>query len=269
MAADEGDGLKGAEGRTAGGTEQGEEPLASQADAIEQILDQIAEQDALDAAADASADALERLDAGGLRRAAGVSDVSAVTVDGDGGLEGDGLTEDIVDERTAWEGTFLRAEDVTVRLPNGRLAQRDVIRHPGAVAVIALTDDGKLVLVHQYRCSIEQVTLEIPAGKLEPGEDPQHAAARELVEETGYEASRMAYLGPIATAAGYSDEIIHIYMAMGLKFVGARPDDDEFLSVDLVDLNEMVDSVLDGKVVDSKTVIGVLLCDAIARRMEA
>lgn len=241
----------------------GKGKLEGRADAIEQILDQIAEQDALDAAADASVDALERRAA---EAPASVSDVSAVTVDADGG---DGLTEEIVDERTAWAGTFLRAEDVTVRLPNGRLAKRDVIRHPGAVAVIALTDDGKLVLVHQYRCSIEQVTLEIPAGKLELGEDPQHAAARELVEETGYEASRMAYLGPIATAAGYSDEMIHIFMAMGLRFVGARPDDDEFLSVDLVDLNEMVDAVLDGKVVDSKTVIGVLLCDAISRRMEA
>lgn len=180
----------------------------------------------------------------------------------------DGLTEEILDSRVAWRGDFLAVDDVTVRLPNGKIAHRDVVRHPGAVAVIALTDEGKLVLVHQYRTSLEQVTLEIPAGKLEVGEDPAHAAARELLEETGYMASRMAYLGPIAVAAGYSDEIIHLYMAMGLSFEGARPDPDEFVHVDLVDLDEMVDMVLDGKVIDSKTVAGVMLCDAIARRME-
>lgn len=180
----------------------------------------------------------------------------------------DGLTEEIIGSRTVWRGSFLAAEDLAVRLPDGRVAQRDVIRHPGAVAVVALTDEGKMVLVHQYRTPIEQVTLEIPAGKLDPGEDPADAAARELAEETGYAATRMAYLGPIAMAPGYSDEIIHIYMAMGLRFVGASPDDDEFIQVDLVDLGEMVDRVLDGKVTDAKTVVGVLLCDAISRRME-
>lgn len=180
----------------------------------------------------------------------------------------DGLSEEILDSRVVWRGDFLAVDDVAVRLPNGKTAHRDVVRHPGAVAVIALTDDGKIVLVHQYRTALEQVTLEIPAGKLDPGEDPARAAARELLEETGYMAARMAYLGPIAVAAGYSDEIIHLYMAMGLSFEGARPDEDEFVHVDLVDLDEMVDRVLDGKVIDSKTVVGVMLCDAIGRRME-
>ena len=192
---------------------------------------------------------------------------AAAALDEDG--PEDGLTEEIIGSQTMWCGKFLSVEDVKVRLPNGRVAHRDVVRHPGAVAVIALTNDGKLVLVHQYRTSLEQVTLEIPAGKLNLGEDPAHAAARELAEETGYKAARMAYLGPVAVAAGYSDEIIHMYLAMGLTFVGASPDDDEFLHVDLVDLGEMVDRVLDGKVVDSKTIIGVMLCDAISRRMEA
>ena len=161
----------------------------------------------------------------------------------------------------------MTVDDVTVRLPNGRPAHRDIVRHPGAVAIVALTDNNKLVMVHQYRTSLEQVTLEIPAGKLGPGEDPKQAAARELVEETGYEAENLAYLGPIAVAAGYSDEILHLYMAMGLSFVGACPDDDEFLNVDLIDLGELIDQVLDGKIVDSKTIIGILLCDAILRRM--
>lgn len=204
------------------------------------------------------------------RRARNAARAKRSLVDDEPAVSGadDGLTEEILDSRVAWRGDFLAVDDVTVRLPNGKIAHRDVVRHPGAVAVIALTDEGKLVLVHQYRTSLEQVTLEIPAGKLEVGEDPAHAAARELLEETGYMASRMAYLGPIAVAAGYSDEIIHLYMAMGLSFEGARPDPDEFVHVDLVDLDDMVDMVLDGKVIDSKTVAGVMLCDAIARRME-
>ena len=207
--------------------------------------------------------------ASGGSAGAGASAVSGIGVEaGDEGPE-DGLTEEIIGSQTMWCGKFLSVEDVKVRLPNGRVSHRDVVRHPGAVAVIALTNEGKLVLVHQYRTSLEQVTLEIPAGKLNPGEDPARAAARELAEETGYKAARMAYLGPVAVAAGYSDEIIHMYLAMGLTFVGASPDDDEFLHVDLVDLGEMVDRVLDGKVVDSKTIIGVMLCDAISRRMEA
>ena len=187
----------------------------------------------------------------------------------DDSLPQDGLTEAILDSRMVWRGDYLSVEDTTVRLPNGSLGHRDIVRHPGAVAVIALTDDGKIVLVHQYRTPLEQVTVEIPAGKMEPGEDPATAAARELMEETGYLAERMAYLGPIAPAPGYSDELLHLYMAMGLSFVGASPDDDEFINVDLVDLNEMVDQVLDGKVIDAKTVVGILLCEAISRRMEA
>ncbi len=201
------------------------------------------------------------------RRARNKAD-KPVFSDADDSLPADGLTETILESHLAWRGDFLSVEDTTVRLPNGMLGHRDIVRHPGAVAVIALTDDGKIVLVHQYRTALEQVTVEIPAGKMEPGEDPASAAARELMEETGYMAGRMAYLGPIAPAVGYSDELLHLYMAMGLSFVGASPDDDEFINVDLVDLDEMVDQVLDGKVVDSKTVVGILLCDAISRRME-
>ncbi len=202
------------------------------------------------------------------RNAAGRARASVADEQVDAAEPEDGLSEKILASHTVWRGGFLAVDDVTVRLPNGNIAQRDVVRHPGAVAVIALTEEGKIVLVHQYRTALEQVTLEIPAGKLESGEDPAKAAARELMEETGYVAARMAYLGPIAVAAGYSDEIIHLYMAMGLSFVGARPDADEFVHVDLVDLDDMVDMVLDGKVIDSKTVMGVLLCDAISRRME-
>lgn len=179
----------------------------------------------------------------------------------------DGISETILGSRCVYEGRIFSVDDVQVRLPDGRHAERDVIRHHGSVGIIALTDDGKIVLVHQYRTAVEQVTLEIPAGKLEPGEDPATCAARELREETGYEAGNLGYLCPFVPAIGYSDEVLHLYMATGLRFVGASPDDDEFINVDLVPVDEMVGRVLDGKVSDSKTMAAILLCDAIQRRM--
>lgn len=113
---------------------------------------------------------------------------------------------------------------------------RDVIRHNGAVAVVALTDDGRICLVRQYRTALGRVTVEIPAGKLDPGEDPLDAAHRELLEETGFAAKKMAYLTSIASTVGFCDEIIHLYMATSLTFSKSDPDDDEFINVDMVEL---------------------------------
>ena len=142
-----------------------------------------------------------------------------------------------------------------------------MVRHPGASAVVALTETGKIVLVRQYRTALDRVTVEIPAGKLDPGEDPLDCARRELREETGFTPGRIRYLTSIASSCGFSDEIIHIYLATQLEFEGASPDDDEFVNVDLVPLTELVDAVLDGKIEDAKTVVGALACDAIAHRL--
>ena len=158
-----------------------------------------------------------------------------------------GLHERILSEEQAWKGKFLDVRSAQVELPNGRIAGRDLVRHPGASAVVALTSSGKIVLVRQYRTAIDRVTVEIPAGKLDPGEDPIECAKRELLEETGFKASRIQYLTTIATTPGFCDEVIHIYMATGLTFAGAHPDDDEFVNVDLVPLAELIDAVLDGK----------------------
>ena len=149
------------------------------------------------------------------------------------------------------------------------LTDRDVVRHPGAVAIVALTDDGRICLVRQYRTSLARVTVEIPAGKLDPGEDPLTCAKRELREETGMEADQMAFLTTIATSDGFTDELIHIYMATGLRFVESDPDADEFINVDLVPLSELIDAVLDGRIEDCKTVTGALICDAVSHRLDA
>ena len=144
---------------------------------------------------------------------------------------------------------------------------RDIVRHPGAAAVVALTESGKIVLVRQYRTAIDRVTVEIPAGKLDPGEDPLDCAKRELHEETGFRAGRIRFLTSIVTSCGFCDEIIHIYLATKLEFDTPNPDDDEFVNVDLVPLHELIDAVLDGKIEDAKTVVGALACDSIAHRL--
>jgi ADP-ribose pyrophosphatase len=179
------------------------------------------------------------------------------------------LEECILDERSVYQGHIIDLHELDVRLPNGDLAKRDVVRHPGAVAIVALTDDARVVLVRQYRAALGRVTVEIPAGKLDPGEDIEACARRELSEETGITADYLAQLTTIATSAGFSDELIHIFMATGLHFEGAHPDDDEFLGVCLVDMGEFIDAVLDGRVEDAKTVVGALAVDAIGRRLEA
>ena len=153
------------------------------------------------------------------------------------------LAEHVASEDVAWSGRIFNVDRLQVKLPDGRMAIRDVVRHPGAVAVVALTEEGQICLVRQYRTALGRVTVEIPAGKLAPGEDPLACAERELKEETGFTAQKMAYLTTIATSAGFADELIHIYMATGLKLAESSPDADEFINVDLVDVGELVDAV--------------------------
>ena len=229
------------------------------------------------------------------RRAEAIDDLraatSALAMDGERSAEGDGhesgepverdlvlggddprdadIAERPLSEDLVFTGHIFSVSRMRVELPDGREAERDVVRHPGAVAIVALTDDGRICLVRQYRASLGRVTVEIPAGKLAPGEDPLECARRELVEETGMEAERIAYLTTIATSVGFTDELIHIYMAPGLSFSASSPDADEFINVDLVEIGELVDAVLDGRIEDVKTVVGALACDAIAHRMEA
>lgn len=229
-------------------------------------------QDDLTAATDSMAEAVEAFTYDGDR-----SDVSHLSGEPvrrglvlgdedprDASLEETPLTEDVM-----WTGRIFNVHRLRVELPDGRQALRDVVRHPGAVAIVALTDDGRICLVRQYRTSLSRVTVEIPAGKLDPGEDPLTCAKRELLEETGMEAEQMAFLTTIATSDGFTDELIHIYMATGLRFAESDPDSDEFINVDLVPLSELIDAVLDGRIEDCKTVTGALICDAISHRLDA
>lgn len=177
------------------------------------------------------------------------------------------IAEHILSDDTVWRGRIFDVSRIEVSLADRRHALRDVVRHLGAVAIVALTDDGRICLVRQYRVALDRVTVEIPAGKLDAGEDPLDCARRELLEETGFTADNIAFLTTIASSCGFTDELIHIYMATGLHFGESHPDEDEFLHVDLVPLPELIDAVLDGRIEDAKTIAGALICDAISHRL--
>lgn len=159
-----------------------------------------------------------------------------------------------ISEKIAYEGNFLKILNVDVILPDGNKANRDIIRHPGASAVLPITEDGKVILVRQWRTPLDKTLLEVPAGKLEKGEEPLLCAQRELEEETGYKADNFEYMGSIATVPGFCDEIIHLYLATGITEGLKGGDEDEFTSVEIVSLDEMKDMVRCGDIIDTKTI---------------
>lgn len=167
------------------------------------------------------------------------------------------LTEKRTGGRTVFEGRVIRVEEDEVLLPDGKSASREVVRHNGGVCVAPLTDSGELILVRQYRYPYGEITLELPAGKLEKGEDPLSAAKRELSEETGAE-GRLTPLGEMYPTPGYSDEIIRLYAATELSFGKMHTDDDEFIETVKLSLKEAEEMVLDGRIKDGKTQVLVL-----------
>ncbi|MCZ2175176.1 MAG: NUDIX hydrolase [Burkholderiales bacterium] len=143
-------------------------------------------------------------------------------------------------------------------MPDGTQAIREFVAHPGAVVMIAELPDGKLLFERQFRYPLDRVFLELPAGKIHPGEDTLVTARRELQEETGYVAERWHRLGMLHPCIGYSDEHIEIFLARGLSHVGQALDDGEFLEVHALDLGEAIDAVRDGRLTDGKSVAGLL-----------
>ena len=154
------------------------------------------------------------------------------------------------------KGSFLHAFRDTVRLPDGSEATREYIVHPGAVVMIPLLDDGRLVLERQFRWPMQRVMIEFPAGKLDHGEDPLTCARRELLEETGYTAREWAHAGRLHPVISYSTEFIDIWFARGLTLQESKLDDEEFLEVIEATPQQLMDWCRDGVVTDSKTIIG-------------
>ena len=169
------------------------------------------------------------------------------------------LAEKTTASELIFNGKILHLYRDDILLPNGEPAEREVIRHIGAVCVIPVTDDGYAVMERQYRYPVAEVILEIPAGKLDShDEDPEEAARRELEEETGYLAKEMIPLGKFYPACAYSDETIRMYLAKGLVQGERHPDENEFLEVELIPLKDLVKQVLSGQIPDAKTQIAVL-----------
>jgi 8-oxo-dGTP pyrophosphatase MutT (NUDIX family) len=146
-----------------------------------------------------------------------------------------------------------------VTLPNGAVKDREIVRHPGAAAMVPLLDDGRVVLIKQYRHAVGEFVWEIPAGTLEPEEAPMACARRELVEEIGYEAANLEKLTEILPAPGYTDEHIHIFLATGLQAVDQRLEDDEVLELQLTVLETALAMVAQGEIRDAKTIAGLFL----------
>ena len=136
---------------------------------------------------------------------------------------------------------------------------REVVEHPGAVGIVALKENGDIVMVKQYRKAVEQVLLELPAGKLEQGENPLDCAARELTEETGYTAGDLRYLVSFYTSPGFSNEVMHMFLATDLKEGKNDPDDDEMVETVEISRDRAIDMILKGEIKDGKTIAGILL----------
>ena len=168
------------------------------------------------------------------------------------------LYEKKLTSKQIFDGKVVKLYVDTVELPDGSEAIREIVRHPGAVCVIPVTKDMDVVTVKQYRYAFEQIMLEIPAGKLEPNENPLEAVKRELEEESGVVAGKIEYLGEIFTTVAIFDEKIHLYLATELEFKDAHPDEDEFLEVETIPLSELYNMVMDGDIKDAKTQIAIL-----------
>lgn len=163
-----------------------------------------------------------------------------------------------------YSGRIIKLDVLDVRLPDGKEARREIIRHPGAVAIVALDEAQNVLLVRQYRNAADKILLEIPAGTLHPDEDPDACADRELQEETGFSPGKLEHIGGIYAAPGYTTEYIHLYYATELRESRLAMDEDEFIEVERVPLADALRMIEQGVIADGKSTAGLL---RVARRL--
>ena len=168
------------------------------------------------------------------------------------------MTEKTLESRRVFDGRLLHLDVDTIALPDGQQAIREVVRHPGGVCVLPLHADGTVSVVRQFRYPYKEIVTELPAGKLEPGEDPFDAIKRELSEETGFTAGEWFEMGLFYPTPGYTDERLHLYFARDLTAGTTHPDEDEFIESDRVSLDELLDQVMKGELKDGKTIALIL-----------
>lgn len=168
------------------------------------------------------------------------------------------FTEKTLSSEYIFKGKILKLRVDEVELPNGKKARREVTEHSGAVAVLPVTDDGKAMLVRQFRYAYKQHLIEIPAGKIDPGEDPETAVRREMREEINRACDELTFLGMMYPAPGAQYEPVYIYLARKLSVCDGTPDEDEFVETILMDVDELIAKVTSGEIRDAKTCVAVL-----------
>ncbi len=168
--------------------------------------------------------------------------------------------EKTITTKQIFDGRVIKVQVDEVTLPNGKTATRELVKHPGAVAIIPITSEGKIVMVEQFRKPLEKSIIEIPAGKLEPGEKPEFTALRELEEETGYGATELDLIQSFATSPGFADEIIHLFAAKNLFKIEqpADLDEDEFVELMEVSIEEAEQLVKEQRIFDAKTILAIM-----------
>ena len=168
------------------------------------------------------------------------------------------MDEKTIKSEKIFDGRIINVKVDTVQLCDGSYSTRELVNHPGGVAVVALDDEGYVYMVRQFRKPFERVVFEIPAGKLDYGEDHLSCGVRELEEETGLKAKNFEYLGEFMVSPGFCNELIHIYLATDLYKGTIHPDEGEFLEIEKHKLDDLIDLIMDNKISDAKTVIGLL-----------
>ncbi|MCY7823582.1 ADP-ribose pyrophosphatase [Bacillus spizizenii] len=169
------------------------------------------------------------------------------------------LEEKTISKEQIFSGKVIDLYVEDVELPNGKTSKREIVKHPGAVAILAVTDEGKIIMVKQFRKPLERAIVEIPAGKLEKGEEPEYTALRELEEETGYTAKKLTKITAFYTSPGFADEIVHVFLAEELSVLEEKRelDEDEFVEVMEVTLDDALKLVESREVYDAKTAYAI------------
>lgn len=175
------------------------------------------------------------------------------------------LREEMVSQQTVYEGVIVNVRVDKARLLDGRITNREVVEHPGGVAVFAMDEENKVIMVRQFRYPMGEVVLELPAGKLEPGEDPRDSGLRELEEETGLQPQTFLSMGCSYSSPGILAEKIHLYFAKDLVQGPVHPDDGEFLEVVRIPYDQLMDMVAQGEIKDGKTLAGILKASLLLR----
>ena len=168
------------------------------------------------------------------------------------------IREKTINSKQIYDGKIIKVTLDTVICPNGMQAERELVRHPGGVAIVPIDKDEFVYMVRQYRVPYDSIMLEVPAGKLDRGEDVERAAARELKEETGIIAESMVFMGNFYPTVGFCDENLRMYLATGLTQGETDPDEDEFINVEKIHITQLVQMIINNEIKDGKTIAAVL-----------